>query len=285
MSGKVFILLPVHNRRAITERFIDSILLQTYTNYQLILIDDGSSDGTADMVRDKLPSRKLEVIKGDGDWWWAGSLQQGINWLKNHDACSSDVVLMINDDVTFPRNFLRNGVAFIRKHPDTLLLSRYFDEQTGKVIESGVAADWSRLKFPVAACQEEINCLSTRGLFLTFDALLRMGRLHPFLLPHYCSDYEYTMRSGRRGLKMRTVQNVYLVPDFLATGVRDGVGGSLVDQLRTMFSKRCAYNPVYWTSFILLSCPVRWVLPNIVRVWVSAVKRLVRHLRFRTNVI
>ena len=78
MMTKVFILLPVHNRRHITERFIDSLLAQTYNKYQLVLIDDGSTDGTADMVSMKVPPDKLTILSGNGTWWWAGSLQQGM---------------------------------------------------------------------------------------------------------------------------------------------------------------------------------------------------------------
>lgn len=80
MSEKIYILLPVHNRSAITEHFVNCLAAQTYRSYHLVLIDDGSTDGTADMVRAKI--KEISVIKGDGNWWWAGSLQQGIDWLK-----------------------------------------------------------------------------------------------------------------------------------------------------------------------------------------------------------
>ena len=284
MTARVFILLPVHNRREITGHFIDFLLSQTYENYHLVLIDDGSTDGTADMVGSKVPADKLTVIKGKGNWWWAGSLQQGINWLRRRGVNTSDVVLMINDDVTFGMEFLERGVRFILRHPEALLLARYYDAKTNRIVESGVKADWSCMSFQEATSPEEINCFSTRGLFLSYMALMKLGDFHPFLLPHYGSDYEYTMRAPKKGLKMRTIPELYLQANDEATGIRGGGERNFLNEWRTMFSKRCAYNPVYWTTFILLACPPRWIAPNLLRVWVGAAKRLGKSFMTRKKI-
>ena len=61
-TSKIYILLPVHNRRDQTKTFIDCLTAQTYQNYHLILIDDGSTDGTAEMVQSKIPL--AIIIKG-----------------------------------------------------------------------------------------------------------------------------------------------------------------------------------------------------------------------------
>ncbi len=279
MSECVYILLPVHNRKDITAKFIDSLLSQTYENYHLLLIDDGSTDGTEEMVRALVEAEKLTVIKGKGNWWWAGSLQQGINWLKKYDVKPSDIVLIINDDVRFEPNFLGNGVKFIQQHPNSLLLSRFYNAEKDEIVETGVKADLRRMSFVDADLSEEINCLSTRGLFLTWDVFKKMENFHPVMLPHYGSDYEFTMRATRKGFDMATVKDVVLIPDHSATGVREYEADSFADEIKVMFSKRCTYNPVYWTSLILLAFPVRYMLSNIFRVWAGAVWRLLKSLR------
>jgi len=269
MSERVYILLPVHNRLDITRKFVDSFLKQTFQDYHLLLIDDGSTDGTEEMVRERVAAEKLTVIKGKGNWWWAGSLQQGINWLKKHDVKPSDIVLMINDDVTFKPDFLKNGVEFIRQHPNSLLLPRFYDAEKDEIIETGVKADLQHLSFVVADSPEDINCLSTRGLFMRWDVCRAIGGFHPQLLPHYASDYEFTMRAGRKGFSLRTSPEVYIVPDLAITGIREV---EEIVSIKIIFSKKCAMNPVYWTSFALLACPIHWVPANIVRIWYRTLK-------------
>ncbi|MFN6069271.1 MAG: hypothetical protein ACK45T_19365 [Pseudanabaena sp.] len=47
----------------------------------------------------------MTIITGLGHWWWAGGLQQGINWLKTNSPNAEDVVLMIKNDVTIKPDF------------------------------------------------------------------------------------------------------------------------------------------------------------------------------------
>jgi hypothetical protein len=53
---------------------------------------------------------RLTVLKGTGEWWWTGSLQQGCNWLKERNVSPSDMVLIINDDTEFGPDFLNTAV-------------------------------------------------------------------------------------------------------------------------------------------------------------------------------
>lgn len=94
------ILLPTYNGERFIRELMESILSQTYTNWRLLIRDDGSSDGTPDMVRsyqEKYP-HKITLVAGS----------------QNHlGACQSYAALLIHsksdyiafcdqDDVWFP---------------------------------------------------------------------------------------------------------------------------------------------------------------------------------------
>jgi GT2 family glycosyltransferase len=264
LEGRIYILLPVHNRREVTRRFIEALAGQTDTSYQLVLVDDGSTDGTAAMVREYIPD--AIVIQGDGNLWWAGSLQRGYNLLRTRGLASDDVVLIINDDTWFGPEFLASGRAAVSKAPKTLVLAQLFG-QDGQLEEVGVHVDWRTLTFLGVLDPAQVNCLSTRGLFLRAEDFLAIGGFHARLLPHYLSDYEFTIRADRRGFALASHPAVRLAYDAKLSGIRTPSTASLGIALRQTLSKRSADNPVYWTTFLLLTCPRRYLMRHLARTW------------------
>lgn len=275
---KIYILLPVHNRKAITERFIDCLAAQNYTNYHLVLIDDGSADGTDEMVKSRIGN--LTVLKGKGDWWWAGSLQQGIDWLKNQNLSNDLLVLFINDDVCFSPNYLEQACRVMANKNGVLMLSQFLSPENNKIRESGVCADLKKLTFKVADSSEKVNCLSTRGLFIHWEDIKIIGDFYPKLLPHYLSDYEYTIRANRKGLKCETSAQLLIEPDFDTTGYHTVNEKFFLNFLKKFFSKKSASNPIYLTSFILLTSPALSIPINLMRVWFGAGKSILKALFF-----
>jgi GT2 family glycosyltransferase len=261
----VYVLLPVHNRREVTRRFVECLRAQHYPRCQLVLIDDGSTDGTEEMVRESIPS--AAVIRGKGNWWWAGALQKGFRWLAAQANAPDDVVLIINDDTCFDAAFVEKGVSLLRGHPRTLLGAQAFNRETGDLLDAGRHVDWRRLTFEPASSPEDLNCLSTRGLFMRVGDIEGIGGFHPRLLPHYLSDYEFTIRARRKGWRLMTDPSLRVAMDERTTGIRERSGEGLSDALRQYFSKRSAMNPLAWTAFLALACPWPWKVRHALRTW------------------
>lgn len=280
----LYILLPVHNRKQVTQHFIECLREQTYQDYHLILIDDGSIDGTTEMVNNLIHPSKLTVIKGKGNWWWAGSLQQGLNCLKKQRMNNNDLILFINDDVSFSDNYLENAVRVMVEKKDVLMLSRHVAPETGVISESGVTSDLKTLTFNISESADRINCLSTRGLFVHWAVVKEIGDFHPRLLPHYWSDYEYTIRGYQNGFKCETSADIVIVPNHETTGLRGEIRETnFAAFLKNYFSRRSVSNPVYASAFILLTSRPSWLLPNLMKVWIEASKTIIRALRNSEN--
>ena len=278
----VFVLLPVHNRREITRKFITCFVAQTHPRTQLIVIDDGSTDGTADMVTQTVPD--AVIIKGDGSWWWAGSMQRGYEWLSWKRPKKDDLVLLANDDIGFEPDFLERAFGCLEGHPNALLGARLLSQKGGIPVESGVLADMRRFTFRTASSQEEINCLPTRALFLRWGDMCRIGGFHPRLLPQYWADYEYTLRARHLNLRCVTSGDVTIRANMETTGYHDLDALTGWKFMRSLFSVKTPLNPVYRTSFAMLASPWVWKAVNVVNVWCRAGFRIlwqgILHLHF-----
>jgi GT2 family glycosyltransferase len=280
-DGLIYVLAPVHNRRPVTEKFIACLLRQTDRAYHLVLIDDGSSDGTADMAR--ASGVPLTVIAGRGHWWWGGSLQQGHDWLRSRPLAGNEIVLTMNDDTRFEPDFLAAGRAALAAAPGALVRAQRYSGDTGEFVDAGVKVDWRGLRFEPTREPSEVECFGTRGLFLRAADFLALGGFHPWLLPHYGSDYEFTLRARKRGFRLVSDPSVRLWSDDAATGDMDPGARSLRDYLGRCFSPRFVHNPVYLTSFILLACPPSLIPLHLFRVWYGFLLQLAAAARGRSS--
>jgi len=274
-DAMVYVMLPVHSRRKITLTFVECLMGQSHKNFRLLLIDDGSKDGTADAVENILSD--VIIIRGEGDWWWAGSLQQGYEWLQANKVSNDDVVLIMNDDTSFEEDFISIGLEVLGAHPNTLLTATGYNIKTGEAQDSGgYTLGWKGLVFSETYENAEINCSSTRGLMVRVADFLDVGGFHPRLLPHYLSDLEFTMRAQKQGKKLMIHPDFRIGIDFETTGCRELGGESFSEYIKKIFSKRATMNPLYWSNYILLHSPWKYKLSNLKIIWGGVYQQGVR---------
>lgn len=269
----IYILMPVHNNIAMTRRFVGRLLAQTHTDYHLVLIDDGSDDGTADFVKRRVA--KATVITGRGDWWWGGSLHQGYRWLRRNAKDAGALVLIINNDTEFEPEFLETAARIMKDKERTLLFARSHDLDGGKLLDPGIHVCWWPYSIGIVDSPEKINCFSTRGLFMKASDFVALGGFYPRVLPHYWSDYEFTIRAHRRGMSLITDDSLKLFFDDRNTGIRKFGEESPVEFVRKLFSRRSSLNPVDRAVFLALACPDwRYKIFNIILIWWMSLKMI-----------
>ncbi len=269
--SRVYILLAVHNRKATTARFIECLRDQTHADYQLLLIDDGCSDGTAQMVAEHLPGSV--ILHGNGDLWWAGALQLGYDWLESNTVDTEDLVLIIKDDSRIRPDFLATAISLLGARHAVMLHAQCREESSDQLLDDGVRVDWRRLRFSQVHDSEQVNCLSTRGLFLRVADFLASGGFRPRLLPHYLSDYEFTIRLRRQGVSPMIDPRLQLsTPRHAPAQPSTGWCAAW----RTLFSRRDPLNPRAWLAFALLSCPWPWKPLCLLRVCLRTLVRFIK---------
>ncbi len=108
---KVSVIMPVYNGEKYIEKAINSILNQTYKDFELILIDDCSPDSSIEIAK-KLNDPRIRIIQNEKNSGIAFSRNVGLK-----AARGEYIALMDDDDLTVPHRFEKQ-VAYLDNHLD-----------------------------------------------------------------------------------------------------------------------------------------------------------------------
>lgn len=258
---RVAVVVPVHNRIDATRRFLKSFESVTYSSYRIILIDDGSTDSTAEWVATDYP--QVFVLHGDGNLWWTGATNLGVQKALEEDF---DFILTINNDSVVSPDFLSHLVSTAVRNPSTIVgscLCRLAEPST--VWCTGGFMDWSRgLLFGLRQVGRPLSeILETQQNPLSVELLTGCSTLIPAQcfrdaglydarwFPQYHADSELVMRAATKGYSAVVELNAIVWNDVALTWQRKG-------WLEVIFSRR---SPHYWRPILAISFVYcRWVL-------------------------
>lgn len=106
----VSVITPTYNRCSTLSRAIESVLEQTYKDFEYLLIDDGSVDGTADLVEEYADER-LEYIEFDENRGANAARNRGIN------EADGEIIAFLDSDDAFPPENLSEKVEAFKSLP------------------------------------------------------------------------------------------------------------------------------------------------------------------------
>jgi glycosyltransferase involved in cell wall biosynthesis len=111
----ISVILPVYNGATTLSRAIRSVLEQTFENYEILLLDDGSNDGSLDVAK-MFSDPRLRVIHDGANHGLAYRLNQGIDLARGHYIARMD-----QDDICFSER-LAKQFQFLESHSEIDLL-------------------------------------------------------------------------------------------------------------------------------------------------------------------
>ena|SRR5258708_15358213 len=92
------VVMPTYNCQKYIGRAIESILEQTFKNYEFIIIDDASTDKTLSIIRSYArKDKRIRVIRNKKNLQIARSLNKGIGY-----AVTDLIIRMDSDDISYP---------------------------------------------------------------------------------------------------------------------------------------------------------------------------------------
>jgi len=188
---RVSVIIPLYNKSRYITKCIDSVLAQTHTNFELIVVDDGSTDDSAAIVCG-IRDDRLRLVSQPN---------KGVSAARNRGLQETqyDLVAFLDADDWWDPDYLTEMASLIKAYPDVLIYSAPFAH-----VENGAI-------FPSDACVTEgpphrvfdaldecvrrgrfILPFSSSSVVLRKDAFIQAGLFDPAIA--FCEDYDLFVR-------------------------------------------------------------------------------------------
>ena len=180
----VSIVTPTFNQADFLRDTLDSVLAQDYPNIEYLVIDDGSTDATPEI---------LAEYAGRVEWESQTNVGQTPTINKGWERSRGDIITWLNSDDTFLPGAVSTAVNYLQEHPDVDIVfgDSLFTAADGSPIErSKSLAEFSYREF-VAKCH---NPIPQPSAFIRRSVMDDVGLLDPSY--YYFMDWDFWLRAG-----------------------------------------------------------------------------------------
>jgi glycosyltransferase involved in cell wall biosynthesis len=185
MTPPVAVIIPAFNRAHLIERAVFSVLSQTWRDFELVVVDDGSTDGTPALPVFQMPDLRLRFVRF--------AENRGVSFARNagvRETASPWIAFLDSDDEWFPQK-LEKQMRYVSAHPDVNI------HQTRELwIRNGVRVNPPRTHEKAAGdlfAASLRRCMITpSSVMLKRELFLQTGGFNESLTA--CEDYDLWLR-------------------------------------------------------------------------------------------
>ena len=195
---KISVIIPAYNHESYILDAVRSVLQQTFTNFELIIIDDGSTDGTLARIQ-SVQDGRIRVFHQDNQGA-AKTINRGIGLARGK------YLSILNSDDLYTPDRLKTLATFLDEHEDVALASSLIQpvDSSGKpVLPYSRHAYWLEWydnairqfhqdRSPVTSLLKYNFFVSTSNIFVRSTIFKHERMFHENL--SYCHDYEFLLR-------------------------------------------------------------------------------------------
>lgn len=206
MSARVSIVIPTWNRKALLAACLDSLAAQTFQDFEVIVVDDGSTDDTAAMVERQYPAVRLVRLPENRGFCVA--VNAGLRQV------DGELVLLLNNDMTLARDCLAQLVGAAaasetamfaplvlwRDDPDTIYGAGDRQRQDGRPESIGFRCPLEGFRFP-----ETVFGVSGGAGLYRRDVFDRVGPLDERFVAYF-EDSDLSFRARLAGFRAAFVR-------------------------------------------------------------------------------
>lgn len=199
------VVIPTWNARELLERNLPSVAaaLEGHPENELIVVDNGSTDGSAEFVRAHFPRAKVLALPEN--LGFGGGANAGLH------AASNDIVVLLNNDMRVAPGFLAPLLeGFTDENVFAVACQIFFTDPARQREETGLTQGWwedglLRVRHRIdEAVTDLYPCFYGGGGSCAFNRRLfwELGGFDPLLAPFYLEDTDLGFRAWKRGWKV-----------------------------------------------------------------------------------
>ena len=155
MDNLISIITPSYNSNLFIKKCIDSVLAQTYTNWEMIIVDDVSQDNSNEIIEEYIKNdSRIQFIKLDKNSGPAIARNRAIKEAKGR------YIAFLDSDDYWHEEKLSKQLGFMQEKKIALSFTSYFriDEDTGDIIDEQKAVE--KVEYKILLRQNIMGCLT-----------------------------------------------------------------------------------------------------------------------------
>ncbi len=205
----VSIVIPVYNHFDYTKQCLDSIIEFTGCEYEIIVVDNGSTDGTPEKLKSY---EKVKIIRNENNEGFPKAVNQGIN------AARGNYILILNNDVIVTDGWLERMVEVAQSSQSTGIVGPLSNSVSGVQLDKNAKYESIEQMHSYAARL----AIKNKGKVLEFprvaflctlikkDVINKIGGLDERFSPGNFEDDDFCLRAQIAGFKTVIAQDVFV---------------------------------------------------------------------------
>lgn len=165
---KISVIVPIYNVEQYLKRCVDSILNQSFVDFDILLVDDGSTDTSGEICDSfsENDSRVHVIHKNNGGSSEARNV--GLDWVMQNS--NSEWIAFIDSDDYVHHNYLSSLYSAVKESGHELSVCRYQNNQEDMFIECEKATNYRTVNVEEFYCDDIVNAIVLWGkLFRKVD--------------------------------------------------------------------------------------------------------------------
>lgn len=200
---RVVIIIPNWNGLKLLKIAIPSIIKINYSNYKIIVVDNGSKDSSIEWIRNNYPDTK--VINCNKNLGFAGGCNVGIKYANNN--YNPDYFLMLNNDIKATPQFLKESIKLAENNKNIGIVgSKVLNFNDNKIQSLGYSITKSGKSIPNNKLNKKIDFVSGVAMLIKKTVIKNIGLFDEKYFM-YLEDRDYCYRAKKGGYKIKISSN------------------------------------------------------------------------------